>query len=39
VSHAVRWLGVGATRAETLGRKELAVRLRQKQDSVRKRLS
>ena len=39
VSHAVRWLGVGATRAETLGRKELALRLRQKQDSVRKRLS
>jgi hypothetical protein len=39
VSHAVRWLGVGATRAETLGRHDLAVRLRQKQDSVRKRLS
>jgi hypothetical protein len=39
VSHAVRWLGVGAARATSLGRTELADRLRQKQDSVRKRLS
>jgi hypothetical protein len=39
VSHAVRWLGVGAARAEILGRHDLAVRLRQKQDSVRRRLS
>ncbi|MGE3459676.1 MAG: hypothetical protein AB7O24_31475 [Kofleriaceae bacterium] len=39
VSHAVRWLGVGAERAEHLGRADLAARLRQKQDVVRKRLS
>jgi len=39
VSHAVRWLGVGAARASALGRSELAERLRQKQESVRKRLS
>jgi hypothetical protein len=39
VSHAVRWLGVGAARAAALGRNELADRLRQKQDAVRKRLS
>jgi len=39
VSHAVRWLGVGAARASSLGRGELADRLRQKQDAVRKRLS
>lgn len=39
VSHAVRWLGVGAARAQALGRQELAERLRQKQESVRKRLS
>jgi len=39
VSHAVRWLGVGAARAASLGRTDLADRLRQKQDSVRKRLS
>jgi hypothetical protein len=39
VSHAVRWLGVGAARAAALGRSELAERLRQKQDAVRKRLS
>jgi hypothetical protein len=39
VSHAVRWLGVGAARAAALGRDELAQKLRQKQESVRKRLS
>lgn len=39
VSHAVRWLGVGATRAQALGRAELAEKLRAKQESVRKRLS
>jgi len=39
VSHAVRWLGVGAERAEKLGRGELATRLRQKQERVRERLS
>jgi tetratricopeptide (TPR) repeat protein len=39
VSHAVRWLGVGAGRAQSLGRDELAARLRQKQEAVRKRLS
>jgi hypothetical protein len=39
VSHAVRWLGVGAARAAALGRDELANKLRQKQDAVRKRLS
>jgi tetratricopeptide (TPR) repeat protein len=39
VSHAVRWLGVGAARAAGLGRDELATRLRDKQDAVRKRLS
>jgi thioredoxin-like negative regulator of GroEL len=39
VSHAVRWLGVGAARAAALGRGELAARLRQKQEAVRKRLS
>jgi len=39
VSHAVRWLGVGAARAAALGREELAQKLRQKQESVRKRLS
>jgi len=39
ISHAVRWLGVGAGRAQALGRTELAERLRQKQASVRKRLS
>ena len=39
VSHAVRWLGVGAARAAALGRGELADRLRQKQASVRRRLS
>ncbi len=39
VSRAVRWLGVGAARAAALGREELAQKLRQKQESVRKRLS
>jgi hypothetical protein len=39
ISHAVRWLGIGAARAQELGRADLANRLRQKQDSVRKRLS
>lgn len=39
VSHAVRWLGVGAQRATQLGREELAQRLRQKQERVRERLS
>lgn len=39
VAHAVRWLGVGAARAQALGRDELAQRLRAKQEAVRKRLS
>lgn len=39
ISHAVRWLGVGAGRAQALGRADLADRLRQKQEAVRKRLS
>ena len=39
VSHAVRWLGVGAARAAALGRSELAARLRTKQERVRERLS
>lgn len=39
VSLAVRWLGVGAARAETLGRHDLAKRLRDKQETLRKRLS
>jgi tetratricopeptide (TPR) repeat protein len=39
ISRAVRWLGIGATRAQVLGRDDLASRLRQKQDAVRKRLS
>jgi|GEM_PF-1390014 hypothetical protein len=39
VSHAVRWLGVAAGRAQTLGRDDLAQRLRDKQANVRKRLS
>jgi hypothetical protein len=39
VSHAVRWLGVGAQRATALGREDLAQRLRQKQERVRERLS
>lgn len=39
ISHAVRWLGVAAARASLLGRTELAEKLRQKQTSVRRRLS
>jgi hypothetical protein len=39
ISHAVRWLGIAAVRAQTLGRDELANRLRTKQAAVRKRLS
>jgi hypothetical protein len=39
ISHAVRWLGIGAGRAATLGRDELARRLRTKQERVRERLS
>ncbi len=39
ISHAVRWRGVGAGRAASLGREELAARLRQKAEVVRKRLS
>jgi tetratricopeptide (TPR) repeat protein len=39
ISRAVHWLGIGAVRAAGLGRGELAERLRQKQETVRKRLS
>ncbi len=39
VSHAVRWLGEGAARAEALGRNDLAKRLREKREAVRRRLS
>ncbi len=39
ISHAVRWLGIAAGRAQTLGRGELADKLRKKQDAVRKRMS
>lgn len=39
VSLAVRWLGVGATRATVLGREKLADRLRTTQQALRKRLS
>jgi tetratricopeptide (TPR) repeat protein len=39
ISHAVRWLGIGAARAAALGRAELASRLRSKQERVRARLS
>jgi hypothetical protein len=39
ISHAVRWLGIGAGRAATLGRDELAGRLRRKRERVRERLS
>lgn len=38
-SRAVRWLGVAAARAHTLGRFDLEKKLREKQDSVRRRLS
>ena len=39
ISHAVRWLGIAAVRAQTLGRGELADKLRKKQDVVRRRMS
>ncbi|MBP6633589.1 MAG: hypothetical protein KBG28_07640 [Kofleriaceae bacterium] len=39
VGHAVRWLAVGATRADQLGRREFASALRHKEASLRKRLS
>jgi hypothetical protein len=39
ISHAVRWLGIGAVRARSLGRDSLAARLAEKQQAVRKRLS
>ena len=39
ISRAVRWLGIAGARAQILGRDELASKLRQKQDAVRKRLS
>jgi hypothetical protein len=39
VGRAVSWLGIGAARAAGLGRSELAERLRQKQETVRRRLS
>lgn len=39
IGHAVRWLGIGAVRAQALGRDELAGKLRQKQEAVRKRMS
>lgn len=39
VSRAMRWLGIGHARAQELGRADLAAKLQQKQDSLRKRLS
>jgi hypothetical protein len=39
VSHAVRWLGVGAERAIKLGKGDLATKLLEKQGRVRERLS
>ena len=39
VSRAMRWLGIGAARATELGRPELAEKLAQKQEALRKRLS
>jgi hypothetical protein len=39
VSHAVHWLGLGATRAQELGRASFAQVLRDKQSAIRKRLS
>lgn len=39
ISRAVRWLGIGAARAKTLGRDDLEARLRRTQDAVRKRMS
>jgi hypothetical protein len=35
----MRWLGIGAARAIELGRPELAEKLTQKQEALRKRLS
>jgi hypothetical protein len=39
VSRAMQWLGIGAARAHELGRADLAKRLQEKQDALRKRLS
>jgi len=39
VSRAMRWLGIGHARAVELGRADLAEKLKQKQDALRKRLS
>jgi choline dehydrogenase-like flavoprotein len=39
ISHAVHWLGVGAARADDLGRTSFAQVLRDKQTTIRKRLS
>jgi hypothetical protein len=39
ISHAVRWLNIAAVRAQTLGRDDLATRLRQKSETIRKRMS
>jgi len=39
VSRALKWLGIGAVRAHELGKRDLAEKLQQKQDSLRKRLS
>jgi hypothetical protein len=39
ISHAVRWLGIGAARARVLGRDALATKLSDKQQAVRRRLS
>jgi hypothetical protein len=39
VSRAMRWLGIGAARAQELGRTDLHDKLVQKQESLRKRLS
>jgi tetratricopeptide (TPR) repeat protein len=38
-SHAVRWLGVGAARAQVLGRTDLEAKLREKLERIRERLS
>ncbi|MFT3693069.1 MAG: hypothetical protein QM831_08000 [Kofleriaceae bacterium] len=38
-SRAVRWLGIAAERAQQLGRADLAKRLHEKVDAIRKRLS
>lgn len=39
IAHAVRWLGIGAGRATTLGRADLASRLETKAEKIRQRLS